>query len=478
MRLAPLAIAAGLALTACSTGGGADDAQTPSEAAASEAAVEVTPNVGVQLFQYNWNSVAKQCTEVLGPNHFEFVLLSPAQEHITGEQWWTSYQPVSYQLESKLGTRAEFEQMVSTCHDAGVKIVADAVVNHMAGIDGGTGFAGTEFQHYEYPGLYGHDDFHHCGLTENDDIANYSDQQQVQECELENLADLRTDSEKVQETLAGYLNDLVSLGVDGFRIDAAKHMAHADVAAIVGRIDGDPMIISEVIRSSGEPVQPEDYLDIGDVFAFGWAKDVGGIIKGGSLRLALELRDGEVPSEQAYTFVTNHDTERNRQTLSYKDGDVFRQAEMLAMATDYGTPILYSGYAFSDRDTGAPSTDGVVDDVVCATGEEPADGEFVCIDEQLAAMASWRAHVGDGAIGNQVWEQSVLSFDRGDRGLVAISSHSSKDQEVTLSTAMPDGTYCDVLSDACDVEVADGKVTLTVPHMGAVALHVGARAES
>lgn len=117
----------------------------PTEGATTEAApaVEANPQVGVQLFQWNWNSVARECTDVLGPAKFAFVLLSPAQEHIEGEQWWTSYQPVSYQLESKLGTRDEFEAMVGACHDAGVKVIADAVINHMAGIDGGRGFAST-----------------------------------------------------------------------------------------------------------------------------------------------------------------------------------------------------------------------------------------------------------------------------------------------------------------------------------------------
>ena len=333
-----LVAAATMLVAACSTG---DEAPSGSEP-------EVTPNVGIQLFQYNWNSVAKQCTDVLGPNHFEFVLLSPAQEHIEGEQWWTSYQPVSYQLESKLGTRDEFKRMVDTCHKHGVKVIADAVINHMAGIDGGTGVAGTKFKHYSYPELYEESDFHHCGLTPDDDIVNYSDQQELQECELSNLADLRTDQPNVQETIAGYLNDLLSLGVDGFRIDAAKHMNARDVEQILDKVGGDPIIISEVIRGN-EPVQPEDYTSFGGVFAFQWARDLAGIVHGGSLHLGLETREGDVDSAHAYTFVTNHDTERSNQTLTPKDGEQFLQAEMLMLATDFGHPVLYSGYAFPTR---------------------------------------------------------------------------------------------------------------------------------
>ncbi len=52
-------------------------------------------------------------------------------------------------------------------------------------------------------------------MTVSGDIENYSDQQQVQECELVNLADLDTGSEKVRDTIAAYLNDLTDLGVAG-----------------------------------------------------------------------------------------------------------------------------------------------------------------------------------------------------------------------------------------------------------------------
>ena len=50
--------------------------------------------------------------------------MSPAQEHIQGPQWWTDYQPVSYLLISKRGNRTQFQNMITTCHAAGVKVIA------------------------------------------------------------------------------------------------------------------------------------------------------------------------------------------------------------------------------------------------------------------------------------------------------------------------------------------------------------------
>ncbi|CAF5008452.1 unnamed protein product, partial [Rotaria socialis] len=41
-------------------------------------------------------------------------------------------QPVSYKLQSRSGTEAEFIDMVDRCNKAGVRIYVDAVINHMA----------------------------------------------------------------------------------------------------------------------------------------------------------------------------------------------------------------------------------------------------------------------------------------------------------------------------------------------------------
>ena len=66
---------------------------------------------------------------------------------------------------------------------------ADTIWNHMAGQDSGVGTGGSHFTHYDYPGTYQTQDFHHCGLEPYDDINNYGNRQEVQTCELVNLAE-------------------------------------------------------------------------------------------------------------------------------------------------------------------------------------------------------------------------------------------------------------------------------------------------
>ncbi|NJL21908.1 MAG: hypothetical protein HC895_15640 [Leptolyngbyaceae cyanobacterium SM1_3_5] len=83
--------------------------------------------------------------------------------------------------------------------------------------------------------------------------------EEVTTCELVSLPDLDTGSEYVRDRLAAYLRDLVSLGVRGFRIDAAKHIHTNDLAAILdplhASVEPDPYIYQEVIDPGTEAVR-------------------------------------------------------------------------------------------------------------------------------------------------------------------------------------------------------------------------------
>ena len=48
--------------------------------------------------------------------------------------------------------------------------------------------------------------------------------------------DLNTEHDNVQERLADYLTDLISIGFSGFRVDAAKHMRPDDLVGIFDKL--------------------------------------------------------------------------------------------------------------------------------------------------------------------------------------------------------------------------------------------------
>lgn len=471
------------------------DAPLPALSGAADAPANDTPRtVMVHLFEWRWPDIALECENFLGPQGFAAVQVSPPQEHIVGgdNPWWIRYQPVSYQLESRSGTRAEFADMVARCGAVGVDVYVDAVINHMTGSDSGVGSGGSSYTHYNYPGLYSENDFHYCGRP-NDDISNYGDRWEVQTCELSNLADLATDTPYVQERIADYLNDLVSLGVDGFRLDASKHMNTDDIAAILARVNGDPYVYQEVIDQGGEPITAAEYFQNGDVTEFRYSLDIGRMFRTGRLADLAEFGEawGYMPSTEAIVFVDNHDNQRGHGggggVLTHKDGRLYELANIFMLAWPYGYPRIMSSYTFTNPDAGPPSDAAGNTAVIYSDAMPDCFDEWVCEHRwhPIAAMVAFHNVTADRFFVNDWWSNgnNQIAFGRGDAGFVVINREDTELSQ-TFQTGLPAGRYCNVIEGlqnedgtcvATAVEVNDQRqATITVPPMSAVALHIGA----
>ncbi|MFI7508775.1 alpha-amylase family protein [Micromonospora aurantiaca] len=455
-------------------------AAAPPAAAATPGAKKVI----VQLFEWNWTSVAAECTSTLGPKGYGYVQVSPPQEHVNSSPWWVSYQPVSYRIESRKGTRAQFQSMVNTCHAAGVKVIVDAVVNHMSGQEnGGTGWAGSSYGHYNYPGVYSAQDFHYCGRNGNNDIANYNDRYEVQNCELVNLADLKTESEYVRGRLAAYLNDLLSLGVDGFRLDGSKHMPAADIAAIKAKLNRSAYLVQEVIYGAGEPIQPTEYTGNGDVHEFRYGKDLARMFN--NERLAYLKNFGEswgyLSSAKAVVFTDNHDTQREGGVLTYRNRGTYALANAFMLAWPYGTPAVMSSFTYSGRDQGPPA-DGSnrITNVTCYSGWECEHRWPV-----IANMVGFRNATEGAGVSN--WYDNGyqhIAFSRTGKGYLTINDEDSAVNGRSYYTGLPAGRYCDVIHGTFSNGSCSGPV-ITVDSSGwfaaniaahdGIAIHIGAK---
>ena len=111
------------------------------------------PDTSVQMFRWKWNDIARECTNWLGPQGYGAVQVSPPQASASLGTWWDIYQPVNFtSLGSNMGTEAEFQSMITTCHAARVRVYADVVVNHMAaGAGTATNGSGLELRRAELP---------------------------------------------------------------------------------------------------------------------------------------------------------------------------------------------------------------------------------------------------------------------------------------------------------------------------------------
>ncbi|MFE0821936.1 alpha-amylase family protein [Streptomyces sp. NPDC058847] len=434
---------------------------TPTTAQASPPGAK---DVTAVLFEWNFASVARECANTLGPAGYGYVQVSPPAEHIQGGQWWTSYQPVSYKIAGRLGDRTAFKNMVDTCHAAGVKVVADAVVNHMSA-GSGTGTGGSPYGKYDYPGVYSSYDFDDCRF----EISDYRDRYNVQHCELVGLADLDTGEDYVRGRIAGYLNDLLSLGVDGFRVDAAKHIPAADLANIKSRLSNPGVYWKhEVIHGAGEAVQPTEYTGSGDVQEFRYAYDLKRVFHNENLAYLKNYGEGwgYLSSGVAGVFVDNHDTERNGSTLSYKDNATYTLANVFMLAWPYGAPDVNSGYEWSDHDAGPPNG-GQVN--ACWQDGWKCQHAW----PEIKSMVAFRNATRGQAVTNW-WDNGndAIAFGRGDKGYVAIN-HEPGALTRTYQTSLPAGTYCDVQSGKPVTVNGSGQFTATLGANTALALYAG-----
>ncbi|MEU2304640.1 alpha-amylase [Streptomyces misionensis] len=423
-----------------------------------------TKDVTAVLFEWNYASVARECTNTLGPAGYGYVQVSPPEEHIQGSQWWTSYQPVSYKIAGRLGDRTTFKNMISTCHAAGVKVVVDTVINHMTA-GSGTGTGGTQYTKYNYPGVYSDSDFHTCRTS----IDNYQDRSNVQNCELVGLADLDTGAEHVRATIAGYMNDLLSLGADGFRIDAAKHIAAADLANIKSRLTNpNAYWKQEVIYGAGEAVQPTEYTGNGDVQEFRYGYDLKRVFNSEKLAYLNNFGEGwgYLPGNVAGVFVDNHDTERNGATLNYKDGANYTLANVFMLAWPYGAPDINSGYEWSDADAGPPNN-GQVN--ACWQDGWKCQHAW----PEIKSMVAFRNATRGQAVANW-WDDgnNLIAFGRGSKGYVVIN-HEGTTASRSFQTSLPAGTYCNVQNNTTVTVNSTGWFTASVAPNTALAIYAG-----
>lgn len=438
----------------------------------------------VHLFEWRWEDVAKECETFLGPSGFAGVQISPPNEHriVSGRPWWERYQPVSYKLESRSGNREQFIDMVNRCKKAGVKIYADAVINHMASMrfsadpTYGVGTGGSHFDYYSYPDFHQEAHFHTC----RDDILDYQNRWRVQNCNLCGLADLNTGSSFVQDKIAAYLSELLGLGVAGFRIDAAKHIDVDELASILSKVHGKPELYQELIETIGEPIQGAEYLKNGKVSEFDYGKKLSDIFRTGKLADLKSFTQNEavfLPSEKAIVFIDNHDNQRGHgngmRVLTHQEPMLYTLAEVFMLAWPYGTPLLMSSYRFDNTDMGPPymqpGTHSVHQGwtVNCGT-------EWVCEHRSRAvanAVAFRNATENNTPVLNW-WDNgnNQIAFSRGNKGFIAMNRETYPLNE-RLKTHLSPGKYCN----GWDGELKAGKCTgsiLEVDEEGLVSVHV------
>ncbi|XP_071851934.1 alpha-amylase B-like [Apostichopus japonicus] len=421
----------------------------------------------VHLFEWKWPDIADECENFLGPYGYGGVQVSPPQEHYVGNNvWWDRYQPASYLINSRGGDRTAFSSMVSRCNNAGVRVYVDAVINHMAA-GGSPGSAGSVYNagNYDFPQVpYSSWDFNvpnsKCSSSSGD-VGNYNDAYEVRNCNLLGLKDLDVSKDYVRGKIADYMNDLISMGVAGFRVDAVKHMWPGDLENIVSRLNNldrsvfgsgkRPFIVQEVIDQGGEPITAGEYTHIGRVTEFKYSSEIGNAVLGyNQLRWLSNFGEGWgfMGRSYALVFIDNHDNQRNHggggNIVTYKQSKEYKIASTFMLGYDYGAARVMSSYQFTDTDIAGPSNSPYFD----SSGACSWSSGWVCEHRwrEIRNMVEFR-NTCEGQAVNNWWDNgsNQIAFSRGSKGFIAINGD-SYDMNASIYTGMASGTYCDVIS--------------------------------
>ena len=463
--LCMLILSLSAALASCGGVSAPTDSKTEADNSKTLSADNLTEKIqdGAILHCFCWDfETIENSLEDIAAAGFSAIQTSPINECLEGEnagrqlygtgKWYYHFQPTDYTIGNyQLGTRDEFKSMCEKADSLGVKVIVDVVPNH-------TTPTTSAVNQNLIDAVGGLDKLYHEGNDK--DINNYGDRLQCTTYKMGGLPDIDTENKAFQDYFIAYLNDCIECGADGFRYDAAKHIALPDdpTEKTGGKNDFWTRVTTEIkdadrIFNYGEVLQGnndrlKDYIDtIGACTASTY---------GGYLRQAVSLTDLSVTkvndlrvgsNESCVTWVESHDNYINDGNwMNMDDAQVLIGYAVIA-ARAKGTPLFFARpYGnTTDNQWGTMNYIG-------------ASSDMFWRDPSVRAVNFFRnAMVGeDENMYNLDENDTVLEICRGDKGAVIINSA----YEITgeFDTDLKDGIYVNRVDNNTEYTVKDGKL--------------------
>ncbi|MCH5217044.1 MAG: alpha-amylase [Muribaculaceae bacterium] len=427
----------------------------------------------MHVWSWNFPEIARNMKNIADAG-FTMVQTSPVQksffpkgsgkkifdENVTEGNWYYYYQPTDWKIGNQIvGTREQMVEMMDSAKKYNIAVIVDVLPNHTAfDIDS----VAPEF----YAAVGGRDKmFHTNGLTP---IRDYNDREQSTLMAMGNLPDVNTENPDFQKYYLEFVNDLLGLGVKGFRYDTAKHIGvHSDPVDTEAGVKENDFWDVVTGRKSVKGVKlavPADSLFIyGEILQdrnvpeLEYAEYMGQTASsyGHVLREMLDHRSADgidivswyhtAAPEFLTTWVESHDTYANAHESAHLTDDQIRQAWVFLTARQNGTPLFFN------RPAGSTRTNYYGNNVLGAMGnDEFMHPEVVAVNNFRKAMAGQKENIqiaNDGV---------VLVVNRGKKG-AAIVNLSTVAQKIDVPTGLPNGTYKDVVYGQ-EFKVKGGKI--------------------
>ena len=426
----------------------------------------------LHVWSWNFPTIGENMKQIADAG-FTMIQTSPVQTCINPEggskklfdekegSWYYYYQPTDWKVGNQIvGSREEMKAMMDSAAKYDIKVIVDVLPNH-------TAFDIDAVSEDFYKAVGGRDKmFHSNGL---EPIHNYNDRMQCTLMAMGSLPDVNTENPDFQKYYMEFVNDLLSLGVKGFRYDTAKHIGvHSDpvdtasgvkendfwdVATGRKAVKGvklavpydDLFVYGEVLQDRNVP--EAEYADYMGQTASGYGHVIREMLEKRSANgLDIVSWHHSAAPEFLTTWVESHDTYANAHESAGLTDDQIRTGWVFLTARQNGTPLFFSRPAGSTRQAYWG------DNILGAAGnDEYFHPEVVAVNKFRTAMAGQKEKIEISDNGQ------VLLVNRGKKGatVVNISDHAN---QVNLPTTLPNGTYKDTVYGK-EFKVKNGRLT-------------------
>lgn len=413
----------------------------------------------LHVWSWNFPTIAKNMKQIADAG-YTMLQTSPVQDHWNPEgkitkifdgggkegSWYYYYQPTDWKIGNAIvGTRQQMKEMMDSAAKYNVKVIVDVLPNHTAfDIDA----VKPEF----YAAVGGRDKMYHSNGLQP--IRDYNDRMQ---CTLEAmgaLPDVNTENPDFQKYYLQFVNDLLSLGVRGFRYDTAKHIGvHSDPVdtasgvkendfwdVVTGRksVKGTKLALPyDSLFVYGEVLQDRNVPELEYADYMGQTASIYGHV----LREALEkgsfegidIKDWHHQAAPEYltTWVESHDTYCNAHESAGLSDDQIREGWVFLTSRQNGTPLFFN------RPMNSSKENVWGDNIIGARGND------AFFHPEVVAVNNFRKHMDGQKEDLQLMHNGqVAVINRGNKG-AAVVNISQVASLVDTPTGLPNGTYTD-----------------------------------
>jgi len=433
-------------------------------------------NTETILHAWSWNfpTIARNMQKIADAG-FTMVQVSPVQACYSPEggnikiydpqgkegNWYHYYQPTDWTIGNNIvGTREQMQEMLDSAARYDIRVLVDVLPNH-------TAFDVDLVSDNLVEAAGGRDKLYHSsGLAP---ISDYGDRMECTLMGVGGLPDVNTENPDFQKYYMQFVNELLKMGVGGFRYDTAKHIGvHSDpvdtasgvkendfwdvatgrksVKGVRLAVPYDSLFVyGEVLQGGGVP--EEEYAGYMGQTASGYGHHLRQALeKGSSKGIDLVGWAHSAAPEYLTTWVESHDTYCNENESAGLTDEQIRIGWVFLTARQNGVPLFFSRPMGSTRSNYWGEN---------RLGERGNDEFF---HPEVAAVNKFRKDMAGEKEDLQFSENgAVMSVNRGRKG-TAVVNISKWSDFVDLPTGLPDGTYRDVVYGK-EFKVKKGRLT-------------------